>query len=181
MKKIYILSLLLIFFSSCNSPSKIAWMEWSEAENRTLKQDKNGFVWIYTDWCEESQAMMNGVLKNPDLIEFVNENFYAIKFHGQSKEEIKVKGLTWKFVEGDQGDYHELAHALTVTDKQNLNQSISYPKIAFLDTELNLIIPIDARMDLKEMEILLAFVASNSFKEKTVEAFMLEYQTSFEE
>ncbi len=179
MKKLTFILFLYSMFS-CNSGPQIDWMSWEEAENRNIKTDKNGFVWIYTDWCEESQAMMNGLLKHPQVVEYINENFYPIKFHGQSKEDITIKGKTWKFVEADQGNYHDLARALTVTDQFNMNQSIGYPKIAFLDPALNLIVPISGKQNLKDLEGLLAFVGTDSFREMTIEEFMLKHEFVFE-
>jgi len=179
MKKLSIFIFLLLF--ACSSSSSIEWMGWQEAENRTTKKDKKGFVWVYTDWCEQSQKMMDTHLKNSDVIRYINENFYAIEFNGQSKEDITIKDKTWRFVETAQGDYHELAQVLTVVDKYNVNQSIAYPRIVFLDEELNLITPIDGNLDLKELEMVLAFVATDSFKEMTIEQFMLKFTPQFKE
>jgi len=74
-----------------------------------------------------------------------------------------------------------LAQVLTVVDKYNVNQSIAYPRIVFLDEELNLITPIDGNLELKELEMVLAFVATDSFKEMTIEQFMLKFTPQFKE
>lgn len=181
MKKLCIAIVISLFACTSSSIFSLDWMSWEEAENRTSKKDKKGFVWVYTDWCEQSQKIMATHLKNNDVVNYINKNFYAIKLNGQSKEDITIKGKTWKFVETDQGDYHELAQVLTVVDKYNLNQTIAYPRIVFLDEELNLITPIDGDLELKELEAVLAFVATDSFKKMTIEQFMLNYTYKFKE
>ena len=70
MKNLSIVIFTLFFACSCSS-SSIEWVSWQEAENRTTKKDKNGFVWVYTDWCEQSQKMMNTHLKHPDVVRYI--------------------------------------------------------------------------------------------------------------
>jgi len=91
--------------------------------------------------------------------------------------------MTWKEAEDwkvklDKKD--QLAQVLTVVDKHNVNQSIAYPKIVFLDENLDLITPIDGSLELKELEVILAFVATDSFKKMRVEEFMLDYEYRWE-
>ena len=178
---ISIILLSLLLSCSPNKNNEIDWMTWEAAENRTEKLDKKGFVWIYTDWCTESEEMMNTHLQHPEVVAYINEHFYSILFDAEQKEPIQVKDKIWNFDDDGDNGYNELALVLTDLDPNNINKSLAYPKIVFLDEGLNKITPIGGRLELKELEAVLAFVATDSFKKMRIEEFMLDFDYQFGE
>ena len=43
---------------------------------------------VYANWCGPCKLLDKHTFSNKDLIEYVNENFYAVKFNGEGIEEI---------------------------------------------------------------------------------------------
>lgn len=146
----------------------IKWMTWKEAQEAEKKEHRKIFVDVYTGWCGWCKRMDASTFTNPVIVKYVNDNFYAVKFDAETKEEINFKGKSYKFVsEGMQG-YNELAAEI-------LNNQMSYPTSVYLDENLDEIFPVPGYQESKLFESVLNYVASNSYKSIKFE----DYQKSF--
>ena len=47
---------------------------------------------VYTTWCGPCKMMMKNTFTNPNVIDYINANYYAIKFDAESGKEITFKG-----------------------------------------------------------------------------------------
>ena len=135
----YILILLLFFSWSATSSAQdgIEWISIEEAEVlvKTADNPKKIFIDVYTDWCGWCKKMDQVTFNNPEVSDYMNANFYMVKFNAESKDDVFVKGTTFSFVPSGRRGYHELAVALT-------QGKLSYPTVVFLDPELNMITPL---------------------------------------
>lgn len=135
----YILILLLFFSWSATSSAQdgIEWISIEEAEAlvKTADNPKKIFIDVYTDWCGWCKKMDQVTFNNPEVSDYMNANFYMVKFNAESKDDVFVKGTTFSFVPSGRRGYHELAVALT-------QGKLSYPTVVFLDPELNMITPL---------------------------------------
>jgi len=117
MKNLYSFSLLLLFFgalliggTSCNSsakagsaagskktvdPNKINWMTFEQVQKKMKKQPKKIFVDVYTEWCGPCKMMDRNTFSKPEIAQYVNDNFYAVKFNAQHETPIKFNGTTY--------------------------------------------------------------------------------------
>ena len=90
--------LVLLTFWSCSlifgqvdkkSKDDIQWMTWSEVEDALKKEKRKVFVDIYTTWCGPCKEMDRTTFKDKEIIKYINDNFYAVKFK-QFSAQIKI-------------------------------------------------------------------------------------------
>ena len=51
---------------------------------------------VYTSWCGPCKMMMRNTFTNKDVINYINKNFYAIKFDAESGDDVTFKGTSFK-------------------------------------------------------------------------------------
>lgn len=64
------------------------------------------------------------------VVDFMNENFYAVKFNAEQKEALTFKGKEYKFLKAGKRGIHSFAY-------ETLDRSASYPSFVVLDEKLN--------------------------------------------
>jgi thioredoxin-related protein len=179
MKKLLIVAIPVIAVIACLSftrlsppPSEtsgIKWMSWKEVQEAQKKKPKKIVIDAYTDWCGWCKRMDATTFAHPEIVKYVNQNFYAVKFDAETKDLIRFKGKDYKFISQGMRGYNELAAEM-------LNGQMSYPTTIYLDEELNQLFPVPGYQDPKTFETVLNFVASNSYKTNTWEKYQAEFK-----
>lgn len=139
------------------SSDEINWMTWSEVETALKDEKKKVFVDVYTDWCGYCKKMDKTTFKDKEIVKYINDNFYAVKFDAENKETITLDGNKYKYVKSGKRGYNQLAADL-------LKGRLSYPTIVFLNDDLSLIQPIPGYLDAKKMEVIVTYFAENNHK-----------------
>ena len=165
----YIL-IFLLFFSwsaSSNAQGRIEWMSIEEAEAlvKTENNPKKIFIDVYTDWCGWCKKMDQVTFNNPEVSDYMNANFYMVKFNAESKDDVFVKGTTFSFVPSGRRGYHELAVALT-------QGKLSYPTVVFLDPELNMITPLPGFRTAQPFLQVAKFIGDNVYQHTSWEDYI---------
>ena len=116
---------------------EVNWITFDEAIAANEKSPKPILVDIYTDWCHYCKKMDKETYANKVIADYINENFYAVKFNGEGKGDVTYRGKVFKYVEykrknGRLGKYHEFAAAV-------LKGKMSYPSTAFFSKDQNLV------------------------------------------
>ena len=165
----YLLSAFCFLFlaSNVDAQKKVEWMSWNDAIAASEKNPKKLYVDIYTDWCGYCKKMDRETFTDPTVIEYLNKNFYPVKFDAEQKEEIVFSGTTFKHKPGGRGGTHELAVAL-------LNNRMGYPAFVILDEEAARILispgfkgPADVMMEMK-------YANEEIYKTKHWQTFQIE-------
>ncbi len=118
------------------APKRIKWLTVEEAYLATQKKPKKFVIDVYTDWCGWCKVMDRETFTKPAIVDYVNENFYAVKLNAEQTADITLGKQTFKYVGTASGrGAHELAAAL-------MRNQMSYPTTVFLDEKFNLIQPI---------------------------------------
>lgn len=173
-KLLYVLPVMasLVLLSFVYSPAEetggIKWMTWKEVQEAQKKEKRKVFVDVYTDWCGWCKRMDATTFAHPEIVKYVNENFYAIKFDAETRENIVLNGKTYKYVAQGYRGYNELAAEI-------LNGQMSYPTSVYLDESMEEIFPVPGYQDPQMFETVLNFVATNSYKNNTWD----KYQSTF--
>jgi thioredoxin-related protein len=128
MKKIISLSFLILSFLSTLTAQneKINWITIDKALLLNQQSPKKILVDVYTDWCGWCKVMDNNTFSDSAIINYVNNNYYAVKLNAEQKEDITIGNQTYKFVDNGRRGYHELAALL-------LNNQLSFPSTVFID------------------------------------------------
>lgn len=117
-------------FPSENTDAEINWLTFEEAVKAQEKQPRKIVIDMYTDWCGWCKVMDRETFSDPEIIEYVNKHFYAVKFNAEQKEPITFQGKTYNFVNTGRRGIHTLAYSL-------MQGKASYPSFVFLDEKFN--------------------------------------------
>ena len=168
------IAILAIFFLSfagkhLQAQDKIQWLTWEQMMKKYDKEKKKILVDVYTDWCGWCKRMDKSTFANPVIVDYINKNYYAVKFNAEQHEDIKFRGHIYKFVRSGRRGYHEFAAALT----QN---QLSYPTYVFLDEDINLLQVIPGYRQAKEFEYILNFFGGDYYKTTPWAKFEKEFK-----
>ena len=164
------LGLLLGISGALVAQSNVNWLTWEEAVELSKVEQKKFFVDVYTDWCGWCKKMDKTTFQKPHIADYLNENFYPIKFNAEQRTDIKLKEKVFKFVRSGRSGYHQLASEITFG-------KLSYPTIVFLDEGLNVIQPIPGYKDADSFEMIMTYFAEEHFKTTPWKKFSTMYKS----
>ncbi|MEL6694738.1 MAG: DUF255 domain-containing protein [Bacteroidota bacterium] len=163
--------MLLMGFKPVEQPTAhLNWITIEEAIELSAKSDKKILIDLYTDWCGWCKVMERDTYSKQEVVDYINEHYYPVKFNAEQKGEVVVKDHTYKFVANGRRGYHELAAALT-------QGKLSYPTTVFLDENLNLLTSVSGYQKAPQMLPILAYFGEDAYKNQGWEDFSNEYKT----
>jgi len=146
------------------SVEKINWMTWDEAYKANQKEPKKIFIDIYTEWCGWCKKMDSSTFVDPSIVKEMNEDFYAVKFDAEQKEEIKFNGATFSFVKQGRRGSHQLAYAL-------LDGRMSYPSFVLLDEKFQRIMLAPGYKTPEKLMPQLQYTSTEAYKTQNFDKF----------
>jgi thioredoxin-related protein len=152
--------------------SPVRWMTFEEAVERSKVDKRPVFIDVYTDWCGWCKVMDRNTFSDPKVAALLNGKFYAVKFNGEQREDVKFNGTTYKFVQSGRSGYHELAAAL-------LNNKMSYPTVVFLDEDFRMIQPLPGYRQAPEFHMIAQFIGEGHYKDQKWDAWQERYQSPY--
>jgi thioredoxin-related protein len=149
----------------------INWVTIEEADKLRQTEPRKILVDVYTDWCGWCKRMDATTFSDPQLVKYVNENYYAVKLDAEQKEPITVGGKTYEYVANGRRGYNEIANEL-------LQGKMSYPTIVFLDESMNMIQPMPGYRDAETMQPILEYLAENAYKQTPWEEWLKQHTSN---
>jgi len=175
MKKL-ILMTLVILTASCNAQnsglqnkSAVKWYTFEEAVKLNENTPRKILIDVYTDWCSWCKVMDEKTFSNPIIAEYINKHYYPVKFNAESKEPITFRGTKFENKGNGRRNPHELAVAL-------LQGKMSYPSIAYLDENNQLLTSVPGYLTPSQIEPILVFFGENHFKTSNWEVFSTSFK-----
>jgi thioredoxin-related protein len=179
--RLFLLSALFCFglsFSINAQEAKIHWMTVEEVTEAMKKEPRKVMMDVYTSWCGPCKMMMANTFTNPNLISYVNENFYAVKLDAEHPGPIEYQGTTYNNPTYDpnrrgRNGVHELSRALKVN---------AYPTIVYFDEKFTVITANSGYKQPQQMELMLKFfndVFSRSTPNDKIQSVWDEYNSNF--
>lgn len=124
---------------------KVNWVSIIEAIELAKTDPKKIIIDVYADWCGWCKKMDKTTFQHPEIAEYINDKYYAVKFDSESKETITVGNDVFRFRSDSRGGVHELA--LTLLDGQ-----INLPSVVVLDHQLSKLTIIPGYMEPRDMD-----------------------------
>ncbi|MEZ4949291.1 MAG: DUF255 domain-containing protein [Saprospiraceae bacterium] len=143
---------------------KINWMSWSEAVEANEKNPKKIFVDCYTDWCGWCKRMDQTTFTDKAIVEYMNKNFYAVKFDAEQPEDIKWRNTTFQYVNAGRRGVHQLAYSL-------LDGKLSYPSFVYLNEKFDRISISKGYKTPEALTMELQWVAGEHYKKTSFSEF----------
>lgn len=174
MKKIILVLLVGVFFSFSTSAQEINWLSLEEAVALQKETPKKIMMDVYTSWCGPCKMLDRNTFRNKDVVDFVNKNYYAVKFNAEGNEAVSFKGQTYS----NPGYNPELAKRRNSAHELSRYLKIqAFPTIVFFDEEANVIFPLKGYKTPKQIELYLKMFGVDKHKElDTQEKFNAYYK-----
>jgi thioredoxin-related protein len=171
----YFLLLFLFFSASVIHSQEIKWMTMNEALAAQKEKPKKIFMDVYTTWCGPCKLLEKNTFSDKDVIDYVNKNYYAVKFNAEGTEEITYQDFTYtnpnyQAQRKGRNTTHFFADALKLR---------GYPSLVFFTDNGDLIQALPGYKTPQQLEIFLKMIASDDYKKVTTKEAWEKYQKNF--
>jgi thioredoxin-related protein len=165
MKNIIILSILAAVYAfpvngwaQTKTPDAITWYTVEKAAELNAKKHKKIMMDVYTSWCSWCKKMDAETFRDPEVVAYMNENFYAVKLNAEEKAPIKFEGKVYLNPSPDKyRSVHEFAAMI-------LQGQMSYPSYAFLDGHNKPVTNLPGYHKAPEFLKVLKYIAEDQYK-----------------
>lgn len=168
-----VVALMSAFDNAPVNEGPVKWMTFEEAVAKSKTSKRPIFIDVYTDWCGWCKVMDKNTFSDPNVARLLNENFYAVKFDAEQKEDVVFNGNTFKFVPSGAKGYHQLAAAL-------LNNQLSYPTVVFLTENFEMIQPLPGYRKAPEFHKIAQFIGEGHYKTTKWEEWEKKYSSPYQ-
>ena len=148
----------------------INWISFGEAEQLMKKEPKKVIIDVYTDWCGWCKVLDKKTYSNPQLIDYVNKNFYAIKFNAEQKDAFMFMGKSWTYQPKNKAN--ELAIEL-------MQGRMSYPTTVFMEKGFTEAQPVPGYLEVGQMEGILKFIGEGFNKKISWNDFQHQFKAEW--
>lgn len=129
---------------------------------------------FYADWCGPCKIMEKNTYGHPVISQYLNDNYYPVKFNAEGKESFTLFGRTFGNAGYVKGKSKNSMHDFTKF--MNVN---AVPTIVFLDEQAMPITILQGALTAKELEPYIPFIASDEYKKITTREQWENYQKKF--
>lgn len=175
MKKIIVLITILAFNFNLKA-QEINWMSLNKALELQKENPKKIMMDVYTNWCGPCKLLDKETFHNKDVVAYVNEHYYAVKFNGEGNETISYKESTFGNPNYDVTKANKRNSAHEFADFMGIE---AYPTIAFLNEKGEFVIPLKGFYNPQQLEFYLKMLAEDKHIELTNQEKYNEYQQAF--
>ncbi len=156
-RSIYLVVLFAAMSYNAIAQTKVNWVTWEQAATLSKNEPRKIVVDVYTNWCGWCKKMDKTTFQNAEVVNYLNANYYAIKFDAEQKENIQLNDKVYKFVKSGRNGYHELAAEITFGKLQ-------YPTVVFLDEKFEVIQPLAGFKDAEMFEMIMTYFGEDHHK-----------------
>ena len=170
--------ILFVFFVisvSFSYAQKINWVSFNEALELQKESPKKIIMDVYTNWCGPCKMLDRNTFQNKDVANFVNANYYAVKFNAEGDDKVAYAGQDFSNPNYDpslskrRNSTHQFSRYLQVS---------AYPTIVFFDEDAQVITPIKGYQNPQQIELYLKIFKDDAYKNiKSQEDFNKFYET----
>ena len=150
----------------------VNWLSIKEAQQKNKEVQKPFIIDIYTDWCGWCKHMMKTTYSNAGIANYINSNFYPVKFDAETKDTIEYNGKIYKPTSKEPKTPHELAIKF-------LGTSLSYPSTMFVTNNFEYNLLSQGFIEDKKIEPLLIFMVENAWRNSVYDEFSKHFNRTF--
>jgi len=119
--------------ASAQNVDRIHWISFTELVVALREQPRPVLLSFYTDWCAYCKKMDRTAFRNPEVIETINANFYAVRMDAESPDTVRFGGRDYENREWGQQrrPVHEIPRLLA----SRRDRPFSVPALVLLDRD----------------------------------------------
>jgi thioredoxin-related protein len=87
----------------------IEWLDFESAIDKNQVEKRFIFIDLYTDWCTWCKKMDRSTFQHPSVINYIDQNFYAVKLNPEKAKAIAYKEVLYEMKPYGSKMYNELA------------------------------------------------------------------------
>lgn len=160
--------LLLVTASSfAQTAAEIKWLSITEAEKLMKKNPRKVVVDIYTDWCGWCKRLDATTYKDPAVVEYINKNYYAVKFNAESKDPISFQGTSYTY---------DPSRRINSMSNLLMGNSTGYPTTTFLNEKLEVISVVPGYQQPQMMNNILHYFGEDQYLTKDWNTYLSSLQ-----
>jgi thioredoxin-related protein len=145
----------------------IKWMTFEEAVELNKTTPKKFVIDVFTDWCGWCKVMDRETFTKPEIIKYVNDNYYAVKLNAEQKADIQFGGQKFSYVAQGRGGYHAFAASL-------LDNNMGYPTLVYLTEKFERVVISPGFKKPEQLMKELKFTGENKYAKMTWDQYMAE-------
>ncbi|SDB66052.1 Thioredoxin-related protein [Flavobacteriaceae bacterium MAR_2010_188] len=175
MKNIVLITFLGLFSIGIQA-QEIKWVSLNEALQLQKKEPRKIFMDVYTNWCGPCKMLDKNTFHNKDVVDYVNKNYYAVKFDAEGNSTIKYDGKTFSNpnYNPDLVNKRNGVHDLTMYLKIG-----AYPSMVFFNEESQVLTAIKGYQNPQQLELYLKLFKNNDHKDLKTQEDFNAYFTAF--
>lgn len=154
------------------TPAKINWMSLEEAQKLNEKEPRKIMIDLYTSWCGWCKRMDATTFSHPQVVEYVNKKYYAVKLDAETRDTIHFREQ--EFVNPNPPSTRRATHQIAAIGAQE-NGRLGFPTIVYLDEELNRLSVVPGYQTAEGIEPIITYFGDDHYKSIPWN----DYQTQF--
>lgn len=168
--------LLTVLMTVSITAQEINWVTLEQAVELQKKTPKKIMMDVYTSWCGPCKMLDKNTFHNADVVKYVNDNYYAVKFNGEGNEVVTFNGNTYSNPNYNPANAKRRNSAHQLTGYFRIS---AYPTIVFLDEKAELIFPLKGYKTPPQLELYLKMFGEDEHTELDTQEKFNEYYKSF--
>ncbi len=158
---------LVAFSQKKAEKAMVPWLSVKDAQTQWDAEKRPVLVDVYTDWCVYCKVMDKTIWANPDVVNYVKQHFYPIKFNAENKEPATWMGKTYEF---------KPTYKVHMLAAEWLLGNMVYPSTVILPPNGGEPVIIPGVIELKELETILHYFGEDHYRNTAWNTYKASYK-----
>lgn len=155
--------------------AQIEWLTLADALKKQKDEPKKIILDVYTKWCGPCKLMDKKTFGNPDVVNYVNKHYYAVKFDAEGNDTVNYFGKTF-----ENPNYDETRRGRNSTHQFTQFLGVrGYPTTIFISETGDLITPVVGYLKPQQLELYLKMIKQGDYQVFSQPGDFERYQENF--